>query len=375
MNNHLKIAQRCNCKELDGRNTQEAVFYKRMIAVLLSNLVVQEVNDNLIGTLSMEASSSQFKYLQDFVKGQGSIKEVDRILDSVIKQSNYPGSYYVTQTSYYFSILSESLIQYALIIKEHWDITIILFIVVCSFIVLKRQRWSRGLVIFLLFDVIFVTSFFITWWRLIQEAEIKLMAAQAQFAEMPIACQPHKMGIWDKIVVWFSRTNDCEKYYETLMANPRLQVTPAFALTHFLSAVIFHPLSYLGLIMSEFIDNATSKMNGIYAFPVTIILSISFCVCIILLPLFLIGGSFNLGIGPFFRFGIKGRGNQVNQERIDRIYEDTVLRKQLKGSERMKQITLEQDPASGDAGVDKHYPDEKPEVMESDEKKEGDSHC
>jgi len=35
---------------------------------------------------------------------------------------------------------------------------------------------------------------------ILQEAEIKLMAAQTQFAEMPIACQPHKMSLWDKMI-------------------------------------------------------------------------------------------------------------------------------------------------------------------------------
>lgn len=113
------------------------------------------------------------------------------------------------------------------------------------------------------------------------------MAAQAQFTEMPIACQPHKMNLWDKMVasfscvypmldildildvfeilmciVWclfISVTNDCEKYYETIMTNPRLQVTPAFAMTHFLSKTIFQPFSYLGIIVSEFLDNATSE--------------------------------------------------------------------------------------------------------------------
>lgn len=57
----------------------------------------------------------------------------------------------------------------------------------------------------------------------------------------------------------FTATNDCEKYYESIMTNPRLQVTPAFALTHFLSTTIFQPLSYFGLVISEFVDNATSK--------------------------------------------------------------------------------------------------------------------
>lgn len=57
----------------------------------------------------------------------------------------------------------------------------------------------------------------------------------------------------------FTAANDCEKYYETIMMNPKLQVTPALALTHFLSTVIFQPVSYFGLVISEFVDNATSK--------------------------------------------------------------------------------------------------------------------
>lgn len=43
---------------------------------------------------------------------------------------------------------------------------------------------------------------------ILQEAEIKLMAAQVQFAEMPITCQPHKMSLWDKMVASFS----CKQY-------------------------------------------------------------------------------------------------------------------------------------------------------------------
>jgi hypothetical protein len=57
----------------------------------------------------------------------------------------------------------------------------------------------------------------------------------------------------------FTASNDCEKYYESIMTNPRLQVTPAYALTHFLSVTIFQPFSYFGLVISEFIENATGK--------------------------------------------------------------------------------------------------------------------
>lgn len=356
--------ERIGCKELDEQNTQGAIFYKRLIAILLSNLAIQRVDDNrLIGTLNVEASFSQFEYLQKFVNGQGSIREVDRILDNVIKQSDYTVCQYMTEMSRYFNLLSEHLMNYLLIMKERWDIIIISLIVISSFMVLRRQRWSRGLIIFLMIDVIFIISFFITWWRLIQEAEIKLMAAQAQFAEMPIACQPHKMGLWDKMVASFSSTNDCEKYYESIMTNPRLQVTPAYALTYFLSTVIFQPLSYFGLAISEFVDNATNKLNWFYKFPIMIILFLTFCICIILLPFFLFGGSINFGIGPFLKFGIKGKTkSNERQERIERIYEDTSPKKPLKDSEIMKQITSSQqdkDPAGGDADIDIHHLSEK----------------
>ncbi|XP_070161802.1 chloride channel CLIC-like protein 1 isoform X2 [Polyergus mexicanus] len=371
-NDQSPMIQSYSCKELDEQNTQAAIFYKRLIAVLLSNLAIQ------------------FEYLQNFVNGQGSIREVDRILDNVIKQSDHSMSRYIAEISHYLKLLSKYLINCMLIMKEHWDITIISLIVISSSMVLRRQRWSRGLIIFLMIDVIFIISFFITWWRLIQEAEIKLMAAQAQFAEMPIACQPHKMGLWDKMVASFFSTNDCEKYYESIMTNPRLQVTPAYALTYFLSTVIFQPLSYFGLVISEFIDNATSKLNIVFKIPIIIILFLTICICIVLLPFFLIGGSIKFGIGPFFKFGIKGNTNcNKKQEHIDRIYEDTSLTKRLKDSNIMKQIILRQqdkDPAGGDASIDVHHLSEKhikckcenknaDESMECEEKEERDNDC
>ncbi|GAB1859285.1 Chloride channel CLIC-like protein 1 [Camponotus japonicus] len=384
--------QSYNCKELNGQNTQEAIFYKRLITILLSNLAIQRIDDKVIGILNIEASSSQFEYLQNFVNGQGSIREVDRILDNVIKQPDYTMYHYMADMSHY--LLSEHLMNYLLIMKEHWDITIISLVVISSFMILRRQRWSRGLIIFLLIDVIFIISFFLTWWRLIQEAEIKLMAAQAQFVEMPIACQPHKMGLWDKMVASFSSTNDCEKYYESIMTNPRLQVTPAYALTYFLSTVILQPVSYCGLVISEFIDNATSKLNFVYKIPIMIILYLTVCLLIILVPLFLwisFGGSINFGIGPFLNFGIKGKTNSnEKQERIERIYEDISPKKKLKDSKKMKQILSKQqdkaDPAGGDAGIDIHNLNEKrikckcenknaDESMEYEEKEEKDNDC
>ncbi|KYM81309.1 SAP domain-containing ribonucleoprotein [Atta colombica] len=177
-----------------------------------------------------------------------------------------------------------------------------------------------------------------------QEAEIKLMAAQAKYREMPIACQPHKMNFLDRMTEWLLPTNNCEKYYETIMTNPRLQVTPALVLTHLFTTVIFQPLTYFGLIISEFIDNATSKLNFLYKFLITIALFLSICICIILIPFSWIGGSINFGFGPFFRFGMKGRqnSNQNQGDRIERIYEEVSPKRRLKDSGKMKQNMLRQ---------------------------------
>lgn len=351
-NQSFAISQSYSYKEPDERNTQEAIFYKRLIAILLSKLKMQRTDDRLAGTLNIEVFSSEFEYLQNFVNGQGSIREVDRILVNTITQSEHSVCDYMADAFYYFNLLlsnTEYLTHYTSFMKNHWDITIIFFTIVANFMILKRPRSFRGIVFFFIIDI-FIISFFITWWRLIQEAEIKLMAAQTQFIEMPIACEPHKMSLWDKIHGMFSSTNDCEKYYETIMTNPRLQVTPMLVMTHMFSTAIL-PLSYLGLLISEFIDNATGKLNFLNRFIITIALFLSICICIILIPFSWIGGSINFGFGPFFRFILQGRQNSnENQDRVERVYE-RASKKKLKESKKMKRIMLEQnnDLAGGDA--------------------------
>jgi len=84
---------------------------------------LQRIDDGLIGTLNIEISSLQFEYLQSFLNGQGSIREVDRILINVIKQSKYSTYHYMAEASYYFNLFvnktSEHLMYYISFMKEH----------------------------------------------------------------------------------------------------------------------------------------------------------------------------------------------------------------------------------------------------------------
>lgn len=43
------------------------------------------------------------------------------------------------------------------------------------------------------------------------------------------------------------------------MSNPKLKVTPAHALSHFITSVVLHPITHMGTIISHFISNATGN--------------------------------------------------------------------------------------------------------------------
>lgn len=89
----------------------------------IDKFCLQRTDDRLSGTLSIEVSPSQLKYLQNFVEGQGSIREVDRILDNAIKQSEYSACHYMTEMSHYFHVFasdaSEYFMYYLSLMKEH----------------------------------------------------------------------------------------------------------------------------------------------------------------------------------------------------------------------------------------------------------------
>lgn len=55
------------------------------------------------------------------------------------------------------------------------------------------------------------------------------------------------------------------------MSNPKLKITPAHALSHFLTTVILHPITHMGTVVSGFIHNAT----GTFIMPIIYKLEIS----------------------------------------------------------------------------------------------------
>lgn len=305
---------------------QEAIFYKRLINLLLANIETKVKDDELLlGTLTIEVSKSQMEYLQNFNPAKTRLREIDGILSSIIRAPKYN---YFAEFMYSSEALFNLLAAGFKVIQQYRDEVMILFAMMVSFLAVRRVKWGMGIPIFLLVQIIFILSFFMTWWRLIQEAEIKLAAAQSKFSEVPITCRPYEMNMWQKLVsVVTSTGSDCEQYYNAIMSNPRLQITPAFALSHFVSTVLLHPISEFGTVVSGFISNATGDISWAYAWLVTIILYIAVGAAITILPFCLFGASFNIGLGPFFKFGIDCQkksasdavSNAENRERVQII--------------------------------------------------------
>ncbi|KOX69928.1 Chloride channel CLIC-like protein 1, partial [Melipona quadrifasciata] len=285
----------------DHCNHEVIVFYKRVINLLLSNIRIQDENEELIkGLIEIQVSHSQMEILKNFHTQKTSLREIDEILSNIIQQPHYD---YMFGVMYMCDILHKIFQTVLKTIQEHPDGAIIMFTMLMVCLMFKMLRRGQKLPIFYIIQIILILSFFMTWWQLMKEAEIKSIAAQMKFSEIPISCQPHKMSLWQKFVSSFSN-DDCEKYYETIMSNPKLKITPAFALSHFITTVILHPISHMGTVISNFISNATDNLPWTYGWIIKCMLFLSVGFVIIMVPFFLSGASFNLGLGPLLNFGI-----------------------------------------------------------------------
>lgn len=304
-------------KSTDNHSTHEKIFYKRLINLLLSNMHIQTEDEELItGLLSIQASQSQLRILESFHEREGSLREIDAILGEVIQRPTHNTVFETQNLLNKFFGTSISILEMMAI---HMDTIMIMLAVVACFFMLKSVKWRAGLPILIMLQVIFVVSFFMTWWQLIQEAEIELTAVQMQFSELPIACQPDKMNMWQKFMTIFS-TDDCKKYYEAVMTNPKLRVTPATALSHLLTNSILHPAANAGLAVSNFIENATGELSYFYAWAIKVLLYGCVGIAIVMLPFCLTGASFNVGLGPLLRLGIdcsKKRGTVTSPKPVN----------------------------------------------------------
>ncbi|XP_043671220.1 uncharacterized protein LOC122630612 [Vespula pensylvanica] len=271
------------------------VYYKRLIMMLLLNANLKMNDDFVEGQLFIKGTVMQIETLKKVETGNYSIKEIDVILSKILLEpsffsniSNVVDLYWIVQSAF------ELINYYAYVI-----------IIVCSVlaIVILLRKLSLFWTLFSIIIMVIIVSFYMTWWHLVTEAEIKLAAAQVKYIEMPVACHPYKMSMWDKMKAYFFDDKECEKYYEARMINPKLQVTPALVISHLVFTVATYPIPIIGEVISKFTSSVTAHLPSFLRYPVQVCFSL-------LLPLLFLGvifiykgGSVSFGL-PLFNFSL-----------------------------------------------------------------------
>ncbi|XP_033335233.2 uncharacterized protein LOC117225657 isoform X1 [Megalopta genalis] len=328
---HDEDKKDCNCvKPVDNSENQAAIFYKRLINMMLLNMNIKQESDVLlVGTLEIIMTPTQMEILKNFHTQPASLREVDEILSmTIIKPSD--NLYRLDSVADFlgeqferFGMAFQTVLEHIGMafwsVWKHPDVLPFLSVLLLIGLTLRMIRYGHGISMFILIQIIFVVSFLMTWWNLIQEAEIKAMAEQMKFSNIPISCQPDKMTIWDKFVSFLSANDDCEKYHQAMMSNPKLKVTPAHALSHLFSTVTLQPIIHMGTAVSGFITNATDDLPWLYGWLVKCLLFLCVGIVIIMLPIFLSGGFVDFGMGPLFKFAIsfhkkQGQGNPLEYD-------------------------------------------------------------
>jgi len=80
---------------------------------------------------------------------------------------------------------------------------------------------------------------------------------------VPTWCRPPSEQTWiDRIknILPFGHSIDCEKYYEVVMLDPHLEVTPTVVLSEILAGFFLHPFGMLGSAVADYSKNILGIM-------------------------------------------------------------------------------------------------------------------
>ncbi|XP_016845654.1 uncharacterized protein LOC100679587 [Nasonia vitripennis] len=283
------------------------VFARRIINILISKANLKIENGMAIGQLDIEATVEELELLRSFGEGYCSIRKVDAIIANAIRAPQ-------------ISLFDEAMNftdKIAIYFYQHRIIFASILLIIFVTIIALKVRWTRLRIMVLLFDIIITISFMLTWWELLQEAEIKLAAQQRVYSAIPDECRQNEIGFLNSVWLFFGfGKGDCLKHLEAVMTDPNLKVMPLHAFSVMATKFFFHPLAMAGHYLSDFIENITRPLP----FPVNHIaklLLVLFMPCILATLLFVsIGGSMGIRLGPFLHLYLHGRQSATPPESL-----------------------------------------------------------
>ncbi|XP_011495149.1 PREDICTED: uncharacterized protein LOC105360071, partial [Ceratosolen solmsi marchali] len=230
------------------------VFITRLINMLIFKSNFQIINDIAFGKLDLEATIEELEVLQSFRERNISIRQIDTIISNIVRP---------VPISSFDKIISYSDILMIYFYENRIFLGTIILILFIIRICLKI-KWTRPKIIILTFDVMISISYIITYWDLVQDKQIKLAAQEKMYSSLYKMCNRNEINFFSKVYFFFSYRgfgNDaCLQYFETIITNPALKVTPLHVLTHMCSTCVFYPFSIAGHYLSDFIENYTGSL-------------------------------------------------------------------------------------------------------------------
>ncbi|PSN39622.1 hypothetical protein C0J52_13801 [Blattella germanica] len=276
----------------------ELLYMRRFVNILLrtSKLKTDGLPEDLDTTVRISVNLDQLGILQKFSKGSGrvSLQELDAVLSSVLLE---PRKNVFSSENFSWTPVADLLRN-----KEMLLLLTLGLMPLVLFRLLKGHSFKKILMMFLL--ATFFLSYGVTYYRLYKKEEIRQFAAMKVNPDVPKECRSHAELTWrDKLfmlVSFSSRQNECQKYYEAVMMDPFVMITPTIVLSEMLSGFVLHPSGNLGHAIASFssaiLGNLPFGINYIVllaSFFMVIFLIIALCGGVIRLPFFL--GSIEMG--------------------------------------------------------------------------------
>jgi hypothetical protein len=68
------------------------------------------------------------------------------------------------------------------------------------------------------------------------------------------------VSFFEEVKRYFHKEDECRKYYEALMLDPALEVTPTVVLSEVVAGFFLHPIDKLGSAIAAFSNNILGKL-------------------------------------------------------------------------------------------------------------------
>ena len=315
----------------------EKSFFQRYVRFFLNQVSSGKVRATLQLSPGDVAILKRFASLDST---HNNLAEVDRVLSGAFQKVENPAEDGAVEESSYSPGLLTGWLLYSA--QDVFWLALALSVLV--------PLWLLGsgrLPLWQLLLLLLVLSSAWHWTHMYKRALAKKHATLSETTNsVPPECFPDRLS-WHQTLynsVFGNSEARCAKYYDAVMVDPFWEVSPTMALAETVSKLVLHPLEHLGLSLGKFFNSLLRESSWVAA-PVILVFSfVAFLLCLVML----FGYRFRL---PFFLGSLeRDRPNPPVKEQSPAHFRELqeeikILRSELKSSEKMRQIKLEDYPA------------------------------